>query len=165
MTEQNKPNEEDNDTTLLPPEIPAPPPPSTKDTSSLLSPWWSEKPTTTQDRPDTNSKPSTFLLGINRSLEYNGDKELGWKEKCYLFTNAPKMNNGESDRDHLETLFDHSKDCTMVCFLKESKKLTRQRILIEEGEEEKNGWNPFHGIWVSVAKTPKRCKEHILEGK
>ncbi|RCH89765.1 hypothetical protein CU098_009451 [Rhizopus stolonifer] len=156
MTEQNKPNEEDNDTTLLPPEIPAPPPPSTKDTSSLLSPWWSEKPTTTQDRPDTNSKPSTFLLGINRSLEYNGDKELGWKEKCYLFTNAPKMNNGESDRDHLETLFDHSKDCTMPRHLKDAKNIflkAKQGLIIKK--ESSDYYN------INIGKETSHSGEHV----
>ncbi|KAI9279288.1 hypothetical protein BY458DRAFT_431827 [Sporodiniella umbellata] len=165
MTDQNKANEDDQDTTLLPPQVPTPPPPSSEDKASLLSPWWSEKPTTTNEE-DTPEQPKTntlFLFGINRSLVNEKDKDLVWDEKCYLVTNSglPAPPHAK-DKEMVERMFQRCKQCTMVCFLKESRKLTRQRALAESGKD-KGMQNPFHGIWITVAKTPKRCKEHILQ--
>ncbi|CAO3671220.1 hypothetical protein G6F70_007168 [Rhizopus microsporus] len=172
---------------LLPPQAAATPPPSTDDTASLLSPWWSEQtatteeiqPTATEKTSNTNNSSEsnnsssthkhTILIGLNRNMEHNDDKEISWKEKCYVFANVPKLKyEGKSDRENLEKLFDYSRECTMVCFLRESRKLARQRLLLTEENTEKKtsdiGFtlNPFYGTWISVAKTPKRCREHIL---
>lgn len=175
---------------LLPPQAAATPPPSTDDTASLLSPWWSEQTATTEEiqptatektNNDTNNSSAsnnsssthkhTILIGLNRNMEHNDDKEISWKEKCYVFANVPKLKyEGKSDRENLEKLFDYSRECTMVCFLRESRKLARQRLLLTEENTEKKtsdiGFtlNPFYGTWISVAKTPKRCREHILGG-
>ncbi|EIE87139.1 hypothetical protein G6F46_008312 [Rhizopus delemar] len=166
MTDQNKTNDEnqkDANKTI----------PSSKETSSLLSPWWSEASATrtaaeeaANNNTERENKYASILLGLSRNMEHNEDKELGWKEQCYLLANAPKMSYN-SDRNSLEKLFDQSRECTMVCFLRESRKLARQRLLLAEEDKEEMSirgsmLNLFHGIWISVAKTPKRCKEHIL---
>ncbi|KAG0934598.1 hypothetical protein G6F57_007105 [Rhizopus arrhizus] len=185
MTGQNenndkKKNNENNKTcNMLPPSI-VPPPPPTEDTCSLLSPWWSEEAAATtgaeevvEEKNKLPEKPThrhnTILFGLSRNMEHNEDKELNWKEKCYLLANIPKMEfEGKMDRERLERLFNHSRECTMVCFLKESRKLAKQRLLLSEEEEKKKTsdvefkLNPFYGTWISVAKTPKRCREHIL---
>ncbi|CEG82570.1 Putative DNA excision repair protein ERCC-1 [Rhizopus microsporus] len=121
---------------LLPPQAAATPPPSTDDTASLLSPWWSEQtatteetqPTTTEKTSNTNNSSAsnngssthkhTILIGLNRNMEHNDDKEISWKEKCYVFANVPKLKyEGKSDRENLEKLFDYSRECTMNLYV------------------------------------------------
>ncbi|CAO3694982.1 unnamed protein product [Rhizopus stolonifer] len=162
-----KNDEQKKNSQLLPPSNPPPPTPQTKDTTFLLSPWWSEEATAPPTESRETEKKShhrhrTILLGLQRYMEHKEDKEINWKEKCYLLANVPKMEYKEkSDRENLEKLFDHSNECSMVCFLKESEKLVKRRLLEEEGSAECE-YNPLHGAWISVAKTPKRCRDHIL---
>jgi hypothetical protein len=177
---------------------PPPPPPNTQDTSTLLSPWWSEEPPTETIETDSEpamsnyekevtpipaltqkaeKDPSSNILNISiLSFGRSSPKESPdyWKERCILLATTSELsfkkeNNGENNvQKELEEIFDKSKECSMVCFLRSSRKLAKDRLLKQhEGDESKLpttfSINPFYGTWISVAKTPKRCKEHLLD--
>ncbi|KAI7907808.1 uncharacterized protein BX663DRAFT_424664 [Cokeromyces recurvatus] len=83
-----------------------------------------------------------------------------WSEETTEDNNNSNTDNNTSSSDsikaELENVIDESKKCSMVCFLKTSQNLLKQQ------QEQKSKFNPFYGTWISVAKTPKRCKEHLL---
>lgn len=70
------------------------------------------------------------------------------KEHCVLFADT----NTKDEQKELFQLLDASQQCTMVCFLRAS-------------QPSSGRWNPLHGNWISVAKTPERCREHVMDGK
>jgi hypothetical protein len=96
------------------------------------------------------------ILSFSRSSakESTGPK---WKERCFLLaTTAAEVERKKTDQvqNELKDLFDKSKECSMVCFLRTSQEMTKDKFTL----------NPFYGTWISVAKTPSRCKEHLLDG-
>ncbi|CAO3610516.1 unnamed protein product [Mucor hiemalis] len=174
-----------------------PPPPNTQDTSTLLSPWWSEEPPTeiieTEAEPFTSNaekEPSLPTLAhtekdptsnpsiLNISVLSFGqsspkDSTEHWKERCILMATTTELSAKSKTQDsnnvqkELEEIFDKSKECSMICFLRTSRELARSRLLKQfDGDESKMpttfAVNPFYGTWISVAKTPQKCKEHLL---
>ncbi|RCI02927.1 hypothetical protein CU098_012494, partial [Rhizopus stolonifer] len=135
----------DKPTSLLPPQAllstPPPPLPSTEDTSTLLSPWWSEEPHRSSPQESTHQWKERCMLLAFTELEKQQQKE----------EDITKKSTGQDAQKELLDIFDQSKDCRMVCFLRASRELSKPSL------------NPFHGTFVSVAKTPKRCKEHLLD--
>lgn len=101
------------------------------------------------------------ILSFNRSSAKEST-ENKWKERCFLLaTTTEKLEHKNHQNDttkvqnELEDIFDKSKECSMICFLRASQQLTKQHQFT---------LNPFYGTWISVAKTPSRCKEHLLDG-
>lgn len=193
-TTDNNERHNDETPGLLPPHAlpcPPPPPPLEQDSSTLTSPWWSEEPpaerieaeadlvpSTTESLPLTekDSKSSTLnisVLSFNRASAKGNPNQ--WKERCILVAATDgfvKENKKENKREYnketvqkeLEEIFDKSKECSMVCFLRSSRQMTRDRLLEEHGKLPLSfSFNPFYGTWITVAKTPSRCKEHLLD--
>ncbi|KAI8377165.1 hypothetical protein EDC96DRAFT_435836 [Choanephora cucurbitarum] len=163
---------------LLPPQalLSTPAPSTTEDTSALLSPWWSEEPQsaddhtspiTNQSNGHQNSILNISVLGVSRSSPK--ESKFQWKERCMLlaFTELQQQRQqqeqqqqqGTDEKDsqkQLLDILDRSKDCSMVCFLRTSRQLSKAQT------SSLFHFNPFAGIFVSVAKSPARCKEHLL---
>ncbi|KAI8643626.1 hypothetical protein BD408DRAFT_385278 [Parasitella parasitica] len=156
---------------LLPPQAllstPPPPLPSAEDTSTLLSPWWSEEAQAepadelnAEDATEQEAKKDSGILNISiLSFGRSAPKESKeqWKERCLLLattTELRKKTETSTVQNELEEIFDKSKECSMICFLRTSRELTNRSSFT---------LNPFYGTWISVAKTPKRCKEHLLD--
>lgn len=176
---------------LLPPHaLPTPPPPPPEqDSSTLTSPWWSEEPPTeptpTTTTAEAEAEPLSSQQDTTRQEKENKivnmsvlsfrrsspkDSATPWKERCFLVatTNLSSERIGkENVQKELEDLFDNSKHCSMVCFLRSSRELTRERLLKENDGKLPITFsiNPFYGTWLSIASTPARCKEHLLNGK
>lgn len=137
---------------------------STTPSATTTTPIEKEIETTTETMDDNKKKDNVLnisLLTFGRSG--NKDNENQWKERCFLLTLATEdvtkaTDNVEKDIEHV---FSKSKKCNMICFLKTSRDIVKQ----QEEEEEKSifhQFNPFYGTFISVAKTPQRCKEHLL---
>jgi hypothetical protein len=173
---------------LPPQALPTPPPPPpipNEDTSSLTSPWWSEETsdtskeeiqeqegmsetiatTTTATTTSTSATTTTSttngenttitLLGFGRSSKSKGE----WNEKCYML--ATTQGGGKKDENfdkEFKRLTEQSKDCSMVCFLKESKQLTQQR---RQQVSMWDDYNPFFGTWITVTRSPTKCRQHL----
>ncbi|KAG2206875.1 hypothetical protein INT47_007632 [Mucor saturninus] len=181
-------NERHNDETpgLLPPHAlpcPPPPPPLEQDSSTLTSPWWSEEPpaeqiegeadhipSTTDTLPLTEKEPTSSTLNIS-VLSFNRasakESPNQWKERCFLLAatdGSLKEHKKETVQKELEEIFDKSKECSMICFLRSSRQMTKDRLLQEHGKLPLTySFNPFYGTWITIAKTPTRCKEHLLD--
>jgi hypothetical protein len=186
--DQQDNTEEDKKNTpgFLPPQsLPKPPPPPpipNQDSSDLLSPWWSEEneavpdassaPTSSSSSPspsdasapsNTDGSDNTLnisLLGFGRASKVEGD----WSEKCFMLaTTKPSKHDEDENEEFEETvkrLTVESKKCSMVCFLRESRRFTSERMA-DKPSSILTQLNPFYGTWVSVAKTPMKCKEHL----
>ncbi|CEP13838.1 hypothetical protein [Parasitella parasitica] len=108
---------------------------------------------------EQNAKKDSAVLNISiLSFGRSAPKESKeqWKERCLLLattTELRKKNENSTVQNELEEIFDKSKECSMICFLRTSRELTQKPAFT---------LNPFYGTWISVAKTPKRCKEHLL---
>lgn len=186
-TDNNKRYNEETPSLLSPHALPTPPPPppTEQDSSTLTSPWWSEEPlaeaieekadlapSTAESSPLTEKEPNSSILSIS-VLSFGRaspkDSSHGWKERCFLLAataGSTKEHKKENVQKELEEIFDKSKECSMICFLRSSRQMTKDRLL-----QEHNGklpvsfsFNPFYGTWITIAKTPTRCKEHLLDG-
>lgn len=109
---------------------------------------------------DEANKDSSILnisiLSFGRSAPKESKDQ--WKERCLLLattTELSKKRENASVQNELEEIFDKSKECSMICFMRTSRELTKKPSFT---------LNPFYGTWISVAKTPTRCKEHLLDG-
>ncbi|KAI8887753.1 hypothetical protein K501DRAFT_174801 [Backusella circina FSU 941] len=160
---------------FLPPQsLPTPPPPPPipeQDSSDLLSPWWSEEKETPPDNtttPPSNNTPSNDddshiiniqALGFGRVSKVEGD----WTENCFMVATITQSQMEEEDNEDFEAtvkrLTLESKKCAMVCFLRESKRFTQERMA--DKPSILSQLNPLFGTWVSVAKTPEKCNEHL----
>ncbi|EIE83893.1 hypothetical protein RO3G_08598 [Rhizopus delemar RA 99-880] len=87
-----------------------------------------------------------------------------WSEEAAATTGAEEM---VEEKNKLPEKPTHRHN-TILFGLSQSRKLAKQRLLLSDEEEKKKTsdvefkLNPFYGTWISVAKTPKRCREHIL---
>ncbi|KAI8384094.1 hypothetical protein BD560DRAFT_443937 [Blakeslea trispora] len=125
----------------------------------------------TDPQPDDhqNSVLNISVLGFSRSS--SKEKQFQWKERCMLmaFTEIQKQQqeqaivkkttDAKDTQRELLDIFDRSKDCSMVCFLRTSRELSKAA----ETTQSSFSLNPFAGMFISVAKSPKRCKEHLLD--
>jgi hypothetical protein len=114
----------------------------------------------TSNNAQKDSVLNISILSFSRSsAKESTDK---WKERCFLLatTTAELEQKKKTDttkaQDELKDIFDKSKECSMICFLRTSQQLTKESTNFT--------LNPFYGTWISVAKTPSRCKEHLLDG-
>ncbi|KAI9483012.1 MAG: hypothetical protein EXX96DRAFT_556519 [Benjaminiella poitrasii] len=111
---------------------------------------------TNSNKNETSSALNILLLNFIRSAPKESSQQ--WKERCLLLATAEIDKNKKDTtaaKQELEDIIDNSKACSMICFLKTSQRLIKQ-------QEQTSRFNPFYGTWISVAKTPKRCKEHLL---
>lgn len=130
------------------------------DSSSLDSNIPTQEMDSSSHLQDETNKDSSILnisiLSFGRSAPKESKDQ--WKERCLLLattTELSKKKEGVSVQNELEEIFDKSKECSMVCFMRTSRELTKKPSFT---------LNPFYGTWISVAKTPARCKEHLLDG-
>lgn len=138
------------------PEFTAPP----LDSSSLDSNIPTQELDSSHLQDETNKDSSVLnisILSFGRSAPKESKDQ--WKERCLLLattTELSKKKEGASVQNELEEIFDKSKECSMVCFMRTSRELANKPSFT---------LNPFYGTWISVAKTPARCKEHLLDGR
>ncbi|KAK4509637.1 uncharacterized protein ATC70_006939 [Mucor velutinosus] len=128
------------------------------DSSSLDSNIPTQELDSNHLQDETNKDPSILnisILSFGRSAPKESKDQ--WKERCLLLattTELSKKKEGVSVQNELEEIFDKSKECSMICFMRTSRELTKKPSFT---------LNPFYGTWISVAKTPARCKEHLLD--
>ncbi|KAG2202447.1 hypothetical protein INT46_002242 [Mucor plumbeus] len=108
---------------------------------------------------DNSHKDSSILnisiLSFGRSAPKESKDQ--WKERCLLLATTTELNKKKENntvQNELEEILDKSKECSMICFMRTSQELTKKPSFT---------LNPFYGTWISVAKSPKRCKEHLLD--
>ncbi|OBZ91737.1 hypothetical protein A0J61_00229 [Choanephora cucurbitarum] len=125
-------------------------------------------PITNQSNGHQNSILNISVLGVSRSSPK--ESKFQWKERCMLlaFTELQQQRQLQQQQQQEETnekdsqkelldILDRSKDCSMVCFLRTSRQLSKAQT------SSLFHFNPFAGMFVSVAKSPARCKEHLLD--
>lgn len=133
---------------------------TTSDTTTTTTPSIIEKDMI--DKEDKDNVLNISVLSFGRSSPK--DSPIQWKERCILLATTaneiPKSTENSKDvQKELANIFDSSKECSMICFLK-----TSQRFIKDEKKNQTlfQRLVPFYGRWISVAKTPTRCKEHLL---
>ncbi|KAI9264763.1 hypothetical protein BY458DRAFT_418775, partial [Sporodiniella umbellata] len=139
--------------------------PLNQDRRALLSPWWSEESTPLEEpKKETKDKHENYtaLFHHQRYIQHETDKDINWSEKCYILASIPyKYKENISKEENIDFLLGKSIECSMVCFLRESQKLVKQRLHAEKKNTAERQYSPLHSIWITIARTPERCKEHL----
>jgi hypothetical protein len=135
-------------------------------------------PIKTSSKTKKDKQPDSTILNISLLTFGRSSTKITpdhpWKERCFLLATTTELSPKRQKKDdnvenELEKVFDKAKECSMICFLRSSKQLTRDRLIKENNGDESKlpltfAINPFYGTWITVVKTPKRCKEHLLQG-
>lgn len=136
-----------------------------------------ETGTTAANDPKNNNLLNISFVAFSRASAK--ENPIPWKENCFLIAKTKIVSATEQKglirvkpvekgkERSVEEILDDSTECSMICFLRSSRQLTKDRILNENDGKLPITFsvNPFYGTWISVAKTPARCKEHVLDGK